>query len=150
MKGFNQPVTEREAINLMKELLGSNQSYMMDIDQIIWNRDDNQYVILEFKYVHPRQFKNGITPHNADPNKYYHKSRGSILGLWRVTQNLDGKLYFISHTKLDSEYGNEICVMEILNVDDKKIPQIELNKKDMTFDEFKIWYLNLNEKGRKK
>lgn len=135
------------AVEFVKELLQGDVTYGINFDRIQWNSEEEKYVIVEFLLCDEQQFPRGITPYTSHPNRYFYKNAQKFISLWGLAKDLKAKLYLVNYSKKGTEFGNQVLLMEVLDVDEKRAPPVTTKDTKFTRDEFSDWFRKLNRKG---
>ena len=117
--------------------MGSELTGGFDIDSI-YKMPNNSWVILEFLKC------DTVRPFESHPNRYWFKNSRKFMSLWRLKEDLNGKLILINY----EDSREQFLVIEVKKIDNSGI--IDEEKKEMDFEEFKNFFIDLNRKARGK
>lgn len=139
---------DTSAFEFVQEMLKEDPTCAINFDRIQWDHKEQRYVIVEFLLCDEKQFKSGVTPWTSHPNRYFHKNAQKFISLWELAQKLGAKLYLVNYAKADTEYADQVLLMEVICVD-KDNPKTPVITKDvrMTREEFSNWFRELNRRG---
>lgn len=140
-------IKDTSAFDFVKEMLQGDPTYGINFDRVQWDSKEERYVIVEFLLCDEQQFKWGITPYTSHPNRYFHKNAQKFISLWRLAQKLDAKLYLANYAKSETEFENEVLLMEVLDVNQRKSPPVQTKDTRFTRNGFSKWFRELNSRG---
>jgi hypothetical protein len=139
---------DKSGTKFVMELLNGDPTYGINFDRIQWSTKDNRYIIVELLFCEEKQFERGITPYSSHPNRYFHLNKMKFISLWKIARDLNAILYLVNYSNKESEHGDEILLMTVVNIDEenKQTPVITVNKQ-FTRKEFSRWFRDLNKLG---
>jgi len=126
---------DEESKKLIIEVMGEEPTGGFDIDSI-YLIPNGKWVILEFLKC------DTVRPFDSHPNRYWFKNSQKFISLWKLKQDLDGDLFLINYEGSRDQF----LVIEVLELNNKRI--IKENKTEMTFSEFKDFFIRLNKRAR--
>ena len=151
MKDISKKLSKTDAggESFVIEMLAGDQTFAINFDRIQWDNKIEKYVILEYLYCHPLQFKRNITPFTSHPNRYFRKNSQKFISLWRLTKKIDAQLILINYTSKNEKFEDEVLMMEVELIDPaNSVCPVKTRDKKMTRDEFSIWLRKLNSRGK--
>jgi len=140
-------IDDVSGFEFVKEMLNGDSTYGINFDRIQWNKDENKFVIFEWLLCDEKQPK--VTPYSSHPNKYWFKNKHKFLGLWKITQQINGILFLVNYSKKGTKNENEILLMKVLNVTENDTSNnfVQTENHQTTRDKFSKWFRQYNQKG---
>ena len=134
--GFSKPIGkgDDDAKELIIEALEGKVTGGFDLDSVYLI--NKQYYVVEFLKC------DTVRPFDSHPNRYWFKNKQKFISLWNITQKLSGVLYLVNYEKSREQFK----VIKVKSLSSTGI--INQDIKEWGFDKFKIWFQELNKKGR--
>lgn len=130
---------DNSGFEFVKEILEGDVTCAINFDRL-QKHPKRGYIIFEYLLCEEHQF---VTPHTSHPNRYWHKNSQKFISLFQVSQDLPATLYLVNYAKIGTKNDDKIKVIKVLEIDDTKgITKEEF--RDMTRNEFKKWFRDLN------
>lgn len=150
MSNFSKPLgyEDSSGFEFVKEMLKGDPTFGINFDRIQWDNQIMTYVIVEYLLCDEKQFSRGITPYTSHPNRYFSKNSQKFISLWQLAQIINAKLYLVNYSKKNTEYENEVLLMEVTNVDEKNNSPVTTNDTRYNRESFSDWFRELNKRGR--
>jgi hypothetical protein len=140
---------DSSGFEFVKEILKGDQTFGINFDRIQWDNELKSYVIVEYLLCDEKQFSRKITPYSSHPNKYFHKNSQKFMSLWMLAQHIRAKLYLVNYSKKGTEYDDEVLLLEVIDIDHKKTPQVITKDTKFSRENFSKWFRALNQRGRR-
>lgn len=131
-----------------REMLQGDPTYGINFDRIQWDSKDKCWILIENLRCHENQFSKGITPFSSHPNRYFWKNSMKFIRLWELTLELKGKLFLVNYSKLGTEFGDEVLLMEVKNVNRTAWPFVDTIDTKLSRDQYSKWFREMNERGK--
>ena len=136
------------ADEFVRECLKGDPTYGINFDRIQTNSQTGKYLILEYLLCDEKQFKNKVTPFTSHPNRYFHLNKRKFLTLWELSKKLNADLILINYSKKNTDYEDQILLMEVINIQDKIENPVSTKNIEMTRNEFSNWLRKINLYGK--
>ena len=97
------------------------------------------YIIFEYLLCDEKQLVNPFTSH---PNRYWYKNKRKFLALWKVSQDLNARLFLVNYAKLGTKHEDKVKLIYVKEMNETGIKE----EKDIEYtrEEFKKFFKNLN------
>lgn len=136
------------------DCLGNNNTYGFDIDSIYFV--DGQWYLFEYLKCENEY----MNPHTSNP-KYYPWNYKKFLSLYKIKNELNGKLFLINYSDRESD-RDLVKVMEVIGIKEdlindyiksttkpKHLEYLIIEEKNIKRKEFELWLRELNDKAGK-
>ncbi len=141
------------------EMLAGDKTYGINLDRLQWNVATKSWVVIELLKRDPKQPY--VTPFTSHPNRYYDINPGKWIGLWRLKQALNARLYLVNYASQEDDCADEVLLMAVSNIDPeteliwktnrdgKKLRNVvQTQEKRMTRVEYSTWFRALNQRAK--
>ena len=130
------------------EMLRGDPTFGINFDRIQYHSELKKYVIIEYLLCDEKQFIKNVTPYTSHPNRYWYKNKQKFISLWKITQELDAILYLVNYSKINTQYSNQVLLMDVKSVDPLNNNPVKTIDHKMTRDGFSNWLRNINKFGQ--
>ena len=133
---YSKPIskTDESAKELIIETLDGEVTGGFDIDSVY--NIDGKYFIIEFLKC------DTVRPFESHPKRYWNKNKQKFISLWDLTSKLGGVLYLVNYEDTREQFR----VIKVLELNKQGISSEEERK--WNFEQFKIWFKDLNKRSR--
>ena len=128
--------------DFVKEILDGDPTCAINFDRL-QKHPTIGYIIFEYLLCEEAQ---SVNPHTSHPNRYWHKNAQKFISLFRVSQDLPGKLVLVNYAKKSTKHENKVKVIEVLAINNST-GITDSKETDMDRDTFKKWFRKLNKES---
>lgn len=127
------------AFELHKRIFADEPTAAINFDSLYYHPELG-YIIVEYLLCEETQTVNPWTSH---PNRYWNKNWRKFMSLFNAAKSLNAKLLLINYAKENTKHSDKIKTIVVYDCD-KEQGIIQSNEKKWSFEEFKVWYRQLN------
>jgi len=132
---------DESGFSFVQEMLSGQDNYGINLDRIMYLKDENQFIVFEFQKCEEKQSENGVTPHTSHPKRYWWKCYRKYLCIWKIVEALKAKFYVINYAESGTKHANEVKVIIVENITESGMTSTE---SCVTRDEFRERFQKLN------
>ncbi len=137
---------------LIIEALSGNVTFGFDVDSIYYFESEGKWVVIEFlKCDH-----SSVRPGTSHPKRYWSMNWRKFASLWRLVEALSAEFYLVNyedqaHASAQNRSEREFRILKVLSLVPSEGGGITKEEsKTVDLQAFKIWFQNLNNRGRSK
>jgi len=131
--------SDESGFSFAKEMLEGDVTAGINFDRI---QKHPEYGYIIFEYLLCEESQPFVTPYRSHPRFYWKMNSKKFISLWKVSKDLNAKLFLVNYAKKGTRHENEILRIEVEEMDDTGIKRETVTK--MTRDQFKVFFRKLN------
>ncbi len=142
MSGSKQLSHDDESgFEFAKEMLDGNDTAAINFDRI-QHHPVKGYII--FEYLRCKESQEKVTPHSSHPRFYWDQNSQKFLKLWKITQDLNAKLYLVNYAKSGTPHDNEVLLFDVEEINEELEEKVKAELTPMDRSGFKKFFRTLN------
>lgn len=135
---------DESGFQFQQEMLKGTPSAAINFDCLLYHPIHGT-IIIELLQVSKEAQKNGVTPYNSHPNRYWHKNKQKFISLWNYTQDVSGKLLCVNYAPTGTKCADMVGILRVVNATNDGY-QTQLKEWDR--ETFSRWYRQFNKECR--